>query len=126
MSVCWNACPMCSVPVTFGGGSWMQYGGPCRDASCLAANQPRDSQCAYQRLSTACGSKLLSSAMLFLVRVCLARRQSVLDSFAHRKAQLLLELGAQGRNLLVQLRHEAHHQHALDVGGERLFAGQHA
>jgi len=24
MIVCWNACPMCSVPVTLGGGSWMQ------------------------------------------------------------------------------------------------------
>ena len=24
ISVCWNAWPMCSVPVTFGGGSWMQ------------------------------------------------------------------------------------------------------
>jgi hypothetical protein len=23
ISVCWNACPMCSVPVTLGGGSWM-------------------------------------------------------------------------------------------------------
>ena len=23
MSVCWNAWPMCSVPVTFGGGSWI-------------------------------------------------------------------------------------------------------
>ena len=27
MIVCWNACPMCSVPVTFGGGSWMQNEG---------------------------------------------------------------------------------------------------
>ena len=27
MIVCWNACPMCSVPVTLGGGSWMQKGG---------------------------------------------------------------------------------------------------
>ena len=27
MIVCWNACPMCSVPVTFGGGSWMQNDG---------------------------------------------------------------------------------------------------
>ena len=27
MIVCWNACPMCSVPVTLGGGSWMQNGG---------------------------------------------------------------------------------------------------
>ena len=24
ISVCWNACPMCSVPVTFGGGSWIE------------------------------------------------------------------------------------------------------
>ncbi len=27
MIVIWNACPMCSVPVTLGGGSWMQKGG---------------------------------------------------------------------------------------------------
>ena len=24
--VCWNAWPMCSVPVTFGGGSWIDVG----------------------------------------------------------------------------------------------------
>jgi len=27
MMVWLNACPMCSVPVTLGGGSWMQNGG---------------------------------------------------------------------------------------------------
>ena len=27
MIVCWNACPMWSVPVTLGGGSWMQNEG---------------------------------------------------------------------------------------------------
>ncbi len=40
MSVCWNACPMCSVPVTFGGGIMMQYGVP----SPAGANQPAASQ----------------------------------------------------------------------------------
>ena len=28
MIVCWNAWPMCSEPVTFGGGIMMQYGLP--------------------------------------------------------------------------------------------------
>ena len=40
MSVCWNACPMCSVPVTFGGGIMMQYGSPWP----RGANQPLASQ----------------------------------------------------------------------------------
>ena len=31
MSVCWYAWPMWSVPVTFGGGSWMENDG--REAS---------------------------------------------------------------------------------------------
>src|SRR5258705_6700844 len=119
MSVCWNAWPMCSVPVTLGGGSWMQYGVP----SPPAANQPLDSQCAYQRPSTAFGSKLLSSAMLFLlVRAGFARGEGVLDGLAHRAAQLLLQLRAQAGDLLVELRDEAHDEHALDVRGERFVA----
>ena len=31
MIVSWSACPMCSVPVTFGGGITMQYGSPRPD-----------------------------------------------------------------------------------------------
>ena len=61
ISVCWNACPMCSVPVTLGGGSWMQNG-RARGAS-TALNQPRDSHNGYQCASMAWGSKLLASSM---------------------------------------------------------------
>src|SRR3989304_10620225 len=111
MSVCWNACPMCSVPVTLGGGSWMQYAGASRPGR--AANQPADPHRAYQRLSTACGSKLLSNAISGLIRLCLTRGKRVLDGFPHRAAQLLFKLGAQSGDLLVQLGHQAHHQHAL-------------
>src|SRR6185436_15185722 len=116
MSVCWNAWPMCSVPVTLGGGSWIQYGAPLP----RAANQLLASQCAYQRPSTAFGSKLLSSAMLFfLVRARLARGEGVVHSLPHRAAQLLFQLRAQAGDLLVELGNQAHHQHALDVRGER-------
>src|SRR5215469_1163807 len=47
---------MCSVPVTFGGGSRMQYGVP----SPLGLKQPCDSQWAYHFCSMEAGSKLLS------------------------------------------------------------------
>src|SRR4051794_35699821 len=47
---------MCSVPVTFGGGSWMQYGAP----SPCGANTPAASQRAYHLDSRGLGSKLLS------------------------------------------------------------------
>src|SRR5581483_2158399 len=56
MIVCWNAWPMCSVPVTFGGGSRMQYGSP----SPCGANTPAASQRAYHFDSIVLGSKLLS------------------------------------------------------------------
>src|SRR5258705_13234315 len=95
ISVCWKAWPMCSVAVMFGGGSWMQSGvafpGRC-------ANQPLDSQRSYQRLSTARGSKLLSS-MLGLARLGLARGgDGVRDRLAYRLAQLLLQLAAHRGN----------------------------
>src|SRR6185437_667866 len=56
MIVCWNAWPMCSVPVTFGGGSRMQYGWPRP----LGAKLPACSQHAYHFDSICLGSKLLS------------------------------------------------------------------
>jgi hypothetical protein len=56
MMVCWNAWPMCRVPVTFGGGSMMVYGSP----SPCGAKQPLASHCGYQRDSMSLGSKLLS------------------------------------------------------------------
>ena len=61
ISVCWNAWPMCSVPVTFGGGSWMQNAGAPGFIDGL--NQPRDSHSGYHFASTACGSKLFASSM---------------------------------------------------------------
>ncbi len=61
MIVCWNACPMCSVPVTFGGGSWMQNGGA--PGAHEGLKYPRDSQIGYHLSSMACGSKVLASSM---------------------------------------------------------------
>src|SRR5512138_1829911 len=55
MSVCWNACPMCSVPVTFGGGSWIENDG--RPGSCVGSYTPLASQRGAQRASMAAGSK---------------------------------------------------------------------
>src|SRR4029450_4653268 len=51
---------MCSVPVTFGGGSWMQYGGA--PGFQLGLKSPRDSHIGYHFSSIACGSKLLASS----------------------------------------------------------------
>ncbi len=70
ISVCWNAWPMCSVPVTFGGGSWMHQPEATADRPSPPAgapsgawrNSPRDSHSGYQRASIAAGSKLLASA----------------------------------------------------------------
>jgi len=52
---------MCSVPVTFGGGSWMQYGS--RSGRSDGSKYPRDSHSGYHYASTACGSKLFGSSM---------------------------------------------------------------
>ena len=46
--------------------------------------------------------------------------EGVLDGLAHRAAQLLFQFRAQAGDLLVQFGDQAHHQHPLDVGGERL------
>src|SRR6266567_5530288 len=61
ISVCWNACPMCNVPVTFGGGSWMQnaFAPVCIDG----LNSPCDSHQAYHLPSIERGSKLFASSM---------------------------------------------------------------
>src|SRR5215468_6823460 len=52
---------MCSVPVTFGGGSWMQKGAAF--GSIEGLNSPFDSQYAYHLASIARGSKVLASCM---------------------------------------------------------------
>src|SRR3990172_773394 len=59
MMVWLNACPMCSTPVTFGGGSWMQNAG--LPGAAPAAKRPDSSQRRYQRRSIAAGSKLFAS-----------------------------------------------------------------
>src|SRR6266536_245980 len=52
---------MCSVPVTFGGGSWMQYEGASSRSDGL--NSPWDSQYAYHLPSIVRGSKLFASSI---------------------------------------------------------------
>ena len=53
---------MCSVPVTFGGGSWMQNGGA--SAFSDGRKQPLASQIGYHLASMASGSKLFASSMV--------------------------------------------------------------
>src|SRR5436190_15120776 len=52
--VCWNACPACSAPVTFGGGSTMQNGS--RPGLGSEWNRPRSSHVAYHFASVPRGS----------------------------------------------------------------------
>ena len=52
---------MCSVPVTFGGGSWMQNG--AAPSRIDGRKSPRDSQKGYHFASMAWGSKLLASSI---------------------------------------------------------------
>src|SRR5579862_850888 len=63
---------MCSVPVTLGGGSWIEN--DCFDASKPALKYPFDSQKGYQRDSMPLGSKAFASSMayFFLLRAAIA------------------------------------------------------
>src|SRR5512135_1414901 len=61
-SVWLSAWPMCSEPVTFGGGMTMLNRG--LSDSGLARNAPLDSQNAYQRGSTSACSKALESSRI--------------------------------------------------------------
>src|SRR5690606_2659920 len=65
MMVWLKACPMCSVPVTLGGGDWMTKGSAWRPAcgwTCWPPLKwPPCSQRAYQRDSISWGSKLLDN-----------------------------------------------------------------
>src|SRR6478672_3208263 len=120
MSVCWNAWPMCSVPVTLGGGSWMQYAG---FFCSWWRKYPAASHRWYQACSMAAGLKLLSStSVLFLAaqRLCHGRG----DGFAHDLHDADRELGAdpvqRARRRPVDLRPEALEQRALQLIGERI------
>ena len=55
---------MCSVPVTFGGGSWIENAGA--SGRVPAAKWPRDSHSRYQNASMPAGSKLFASASVAL------------------------------------------------------------
>src|SRR3546814_10132108 len=60
MSVWSRAWPMCRVPVTFGGGSTIEYGGLPEVAS--AAKYPAFTQPSYRSASTSPGFQLLGRA----------------------------------------------------------------
>src|SRR5512138_1508579 len=62
MMVWLNAWPMCSVPVTLGGGSWMQNEG--LDGSVEGAKYPRFSHSARQNCSISDGSYDLANSMI--------------------------------------------------------------
>ena len=56
-----SACPMCSEPVTLGGGLTIVHGSaPGRSGR----NSPSLSQCAYQRNSISAGSKVFGSSLM--------------------------------------------------------------
>jgi hypothetical protein len=61
MIVWLKPCPMCSRPVTLGGGNWMENDGLA--GSVPAVKYPRASQSGAQRASMAAGSKLLASSV---------------------------------------------------------------
>src|SRR5512146_3444799 len=123
MIVWLNACPMCSTPVTLGGGSWMQNAG--LPGSAPAANQPASSQRRYQRRSTAPGSKPLSRD-IDLLRVGILRRRAERlrdrngDRLAHHPVHARRELGAHAVEHLLehvaQGAGQALLEHAVELG----------
>ena len=60
-SVLSSAWPMCSEPVTLGGGMTIVNGSASGRSG---RNRPFSSQCAYQRASIAAGSKVLGSSVM--------------------------------------------------------------
>src|SRR3569623_3048848 len=58
---------MCSEPVTFGGGMTIVHGVASGRSG---RNRPRSSQCAYQRASMLCGSKVLGSSLMRCGKRC--------------------------------------------------------
>ena len=62
MIVWLKPCPMCSVPVTFGGGSWMLNEGLL--GSSVGTNAPGSFHFKAQRASMAAGSKDLASSVM--------------------------------------------------------------
>src|SRR6185295_422074 len=120
MSVCWNAWPMCSVPVTLGGGSWMQYAG---FFCSWWRKYPAASHRWYQACSMAAGLKLLSStSVLFLAAQRLGHGRG--HGFAHNLHDADRELGAdpvqRARRCPVDFRPEALEQRTLQLIGERI------
>src|SRR5690606_3128116 len=81
MSVWLKPCPMCSVPVTLGGGSRMQKASGF-DVSRPASKYARDSHSGYQRRSMSAGSKLLASSMVFLASAREGKARIIADGRA--------------------------------------------
>src|SRR4030095_6822833 len=92
-----NACPMCSEPVTFGGGIMMQYGLPLPRGS----KYPACSHSRYSDCSSACGSKLLSILLFvgecaselceFVLEDCEQPRAQIVDAAVHHLDQPVVE-----------------------------------
>ena len=66
MIVWLNACPMCNVPVTLGGGSWIEKLG--RAGSSVGACASAAAQTEPQRASMAAGSNDLASSVMMAKR----------------------------------------------------------
>src|SRR5947209_18678607 len=102
---------MCSVPVTFGGGSWIEKEG--FDVSKPALKYPRDSQTGYQRDSMSCGSKAFASSTASFY---LPRLQGFGDRVPDRVRQLLVQVPQRARDGRLDLRHQVLHQPLLEIG----------
>src|SRR3954462_15237554 len=100
---------MCSVPVTFGGGSWMQWAGRWWPRW---RKVPADSQRWYQRCSTAAESKLLSSTSALVGKGERVRDRGG-DRFAHHQGHAGRELGANAVERLAE--------HVVQRAGELLL-----
>src|SRR4051794_35679633 len=118
--VIWYAWPMWSVPVTLGGGSWIENEGFA--SSKPALKYPRDSQSGYQRDSMSWGSKAFASS---IASFYLPRLERLGDGVADRLSELLVELAERPRDRRLHLRHELLHEALLQLGAQAPFDFRH-
>src|SRR3954463_338913 len=108
--VIWYAWPMWSVPVTLGGGSWIENEGFA--SSKPALKYPRDSHSGYQRDSMSWGSKAFASSIASFYLPRLQRRR---DRVADRVGELLVETAQRARPRRLHLGHQLLHEPFLEV-----------
>src|SRR2546421_12161894 len=110
---------MCSVPVTLGGGSWIENEG--RDSSKPALKQPRASQKGYQRDSMPRGSKLFASSMRETPLFYLTLPQRLGDRVADRVGELLAQVAQGARDRSVHFGNEVLGDALFELAGESVL-----